>query len=440
MNKTLNRRTFLQGTGALVALPLLDAMIPAFAQTKAAKTPMRLAFVYVPCGIDMPNWTPATEGRDFTLPKIAEPLAPHREQVMFLSGLTLNGGRALGDGPGDHARAAASFLTGSHPKKTAGADIANGVSIDQFAAQRLGNVTRFATLELGCEDNKMVGNCDSGYSCAYSNSIAWRTPTTPLPPETNPRLVFERLFGSSDETPAARAKRQRYDRSILDYVTADTQKLKATVGPTDKRKLDEYLTAVREIEKRIQSAEKTSQEIAPTMEKPSGVPINFDEHVQLMFDLMLAALQTDQTRIITFMIGREGSNRTYREIGISDAHHPLTHHQNNQEMLAKVSRINRYHAEQFAAFLAKAKAIKDGEGALLDNTLVLYGSGLSDGNRHRHEDLPILIAGGKVPGLGRHVRYAKETPLTNLYLSMLNRVGVRAESFGDSKGTLDALA
>ncbi|MGH9846144.1 MAG: DUF1552 domain-containing protein, partial [Blastocatellia bacterium] len=405
------------------------------------KPPMRMAFVYVPNGIIMADWTPEKEGREFALPRTLEPLAAHRDQLMILSGLTLNGGRALGDGAGDHARAAASFLTGAHPKKTAGADITNGVSVDQFAAQQLGNVTRFATLELGCEDNKMVGNCDSGYSCAYSNSLAWKTPATPLPPETNPRAVFERLFGDVTETAAERAKRERYNKSILDFVREDTRKLKGSLGASDQRKLDEYLTAVREIEKRIETAERTNREVAPTIEKPSGVPADFADHLRLMFDLTITAFQTDQSRIVTFMMCREGSTRTYREIGIPDAHHPLTHHQNNPEMVAKVSRINRYHVEQLAWFLARIKESKDIDGSsLLDNTMILYGSGLSDGNRHRHEEIPCLVAGGRLPRLGHHIRYPKETPMTNLYLAILERMNVQAESFGDSNGRIDALA
>src|SRR5581483_4566720 len=378
--KHLARRTFLKGAGTAVALPMLDAMIPAFAAPEAAKAPLRMAFVYVPNGIDMPNWTPAKEGAGFEFPRILEPLAPHRDNVTVISGLTHNNGRALNDGPGDHARAAASFLTGVHPKKTAGADIQNGISVDQIAAQKIGSATRFASLELGCEDSKQVGNCDSGYSCAYSNSLAWRSPTTPLPPEVNPRLVFDRLFGASSETAAARAKRVRYNKSILDFVQQDTERLKGTLGPTDQHKLDEYLSAVREIERRIEAAERTNREIAPTIEKPSGIPIDFAEHVRLMFDLTATALETDVTRVVTFMVCREGSTRTYREIGISDAHHPLTHHKNDPEMIAKVSRINRYHLEQFAWFIGRMKTIQDGDGSLLDHSMILYGSGLRDGN------------------------------------------------------------
>jgi hypothetical protein len=435
--KHLPRRSFLQGAGALLGLPLLDAMIPAFAQTKTAKQPLRMAFVYVPNGIIMPDWTPKQMGKGFAFPHLLEPLAPFRENLLVVSGMTLNGGRALGDGPGDHARAAASFLTGAHPRKTAGADIHNGISVDQFAAQQIGKATRFASLELGCEDGKQAGSCDSGYSCAYSNSLAWRSPTTPLPPEVNPRAVFERLFGDQADTGLSQAKREFYQKSILDFVRADTQKLQGQLGANDRRKLDEYLTAVREIERRIESAERANQQTTPTLEKPTGIPLDFAEHLRLMFDLLLAAFQTDSTRIITLMVGREGSGRSYRELGIPDAHHPLTHHKNDPEMVDKVRRINRYHAEQFAAFVGKLKATQDAQGSLIENVMILYGSGLSDGNRHQHNELPVVLVGKRALMGGRHARYSQETPMANLYLALLEQMGVQADSFSDSKARLD---
>jgi hypothetical protein len=438
----LPRRTFLRGLGATIALPLLDAMTPAFAKL-GPKPPCRMAFCYVPNGIDMPNWTPGAEGAGFELPHILEPLAPFRDRLLVLSGLTQNNGRALGDGPGDHARAAASFLTGVHPKKTAGADIQAGVSADQVAAAHIGGATRFASLELGCEDGRLVGNCDSGYSCAYSNSISWRTPATPMPPEINPRQAFERLFGAdAAEDPEARARRRRYNKSILDFVADDTRRLEGSLGPTDRRKMDEYLAGVREIERRIEMAERNSREMAPPMAEPDGIPVDFAEHARLMFDLLAVAFQTDLTRVGTFMLAREGSTRTYREIGISDAHHPLTHHRGNPEMIQKVSRINRYHVEQFAYFLGKLLSIADAGGTLLDHSMIVYGSGLSDGNRHNHNDLPVLLAGGGGGRLrpGRHVRYPVETPMTNLYLAMLDRMGVQPEAIGDSNGELQHLA
>ena len=442
--KHLARRSFLRGMGVTMALPFLDAMTPALAaagRIGVTNTSRRMAFVYVPNGIIMKDWTPAVEGTAFEFPRILKPLEPYRKDLMVLSGLTHNTGRALGDGPGDHARAAASFLTGIHPKKTAGADISLGVSVDQIAAQKIGSATRFASLELGCEDGRQVGNCDSGYSCAYSNSISWRTSTTPMPPEVNPRAVFERLFGDASETPEVRAKRLAYNKSILDFVFDDTQRLKGDLGKTDRRKLDEYLDAVREIERRIEMAERDSKQFTPAIEKPDGVPVEFADHVRLMFDLMTLAFQADLTRVSTFMICREGSTRTYREIGVPDAHHPLTHHRNNPEWIEKVATINCFHLEQFAYFVDKLKSTTDGDGTLLDRMMVVYGSGLADGNEHTHNDLPVLLAGTGNGALspGRHVRYPKETPMTNLYVAMLDHMGVTPEHIGDSTGELQHL-
>ena len=444
--KYLPRRTFLRGLGAVVALPMLDAMVPAFASPLRLKanTPCRLAFAYVPNGIIMESWSPLSVGTGFEVTPVLEPLARHRQDWMLLSGLTHNNGRALGDGPGDHARAAASFLTGVHPRKTDGADISNGVSVDQVAAQTIGQKTRFASLELGTEHGRMAGNCDSGYSCSYSNSISWRSETSPMPPEVNPRLVFERLFGQAgaDEDPAARAKRKRYEKSILDLVGEDTQKLKRELGPTDRRKLEEYLHAVREIESRIERAEQDWDWEAPALERPAGVPIDYAEHVRLMFDLQVVAFQTDLTRIATFMLAREGSNLTYREIDVPDAHHGLTHHKGDQKKIEDITKINRYHTEQFAYFVERLKSTPDGEGSLLDNSMLVYGSGLSDGNRHTHHDLPVLLAGRGCGTLkpGCHTRVPKETPMANLYLSLLDRVGVRRETLGDSSGKLQDLS
>lgn len=443
--KHLPRRTFLRGLGTAIALPALDAMMPAFASPAkvASNAPLRMAFAYVPNGIIMKDWTPAAAGADFEFPRILQPLKQYKDQMLLLSGLTHNNGRALGDGPGDHARAAASFLTGVHPRKTFGADIKCGTSVDQVAAQAIGSKTRFASIELGCEDGRLVGNCDSGYSCAYSNSVSWRSETTPMPPEVNPRTVFERLFGSADptETPAARAKRERYRKSILDFVSEDTAELQKALGPTDRRKLDEYLDGVREIEKRIERAESNAKEIVPDMPVPEGVPAEFAEHVKLMFDLMTVAFQTDSTRVATFMIGREGSNRTYREIGVPDPHHGISHHRGDEALIEKLAQINRYHMEQFAYFIDKLANTPDGDGTLLDHSMITYGSGISDGNRHLHHDLPVLIL-GKANGswkTGRHVQYGKDTPMANLFLAMLDRMGVRSETIGDSNGMLEHL-
>lgn len=440
--KHLHRRTFLRGLGASIALPILDAMTPAFAAPNktVSKAPTRMAFVYVPNGIIMPDWTPVEEGTNFQFKPIMAPLEPHRDKLQVLTGLMQNGGRALGDGPGDHARAASSFLTGMHPKKTAGADIKIGISVDQAAAQKIGSATRFPSLELGLEDGRLVGSCDSGYSCAYSNNLAWRTDNSPLPPEINPRLIFERLFGSGDEVEdaASRARRLKYEKSMLDSVITETGSMQSKLGPTDRRKLNEYLYSIREIEKRIAANERDSKQMAPPFAKPEGAPLDYSEHCRLIYDLMTVAFQMDATRVITLMMGREGSSRAYREIGISDAHHPLTHHRGNEDMIAKVKQINRYHVEQFAYFINKLRNTPDGEGSLLDHSMVLYGSGIADGNRHTHHDLPVVLAGGGNGTLttGRHKRYPSETPMANLFVSMLDRMGAPTEAIGDSKGKL----
>ncbi len=444
-HRSLSRRTFLRGVGTAIALPMLDAMTPALGATaRAGKSPVRLVFAYVPNGIIMKDWTPAVVGRAFEMTRILAPLKPFRDDILLLSGLADHNGNELGDGPGDHARAGASFLTGVHCRKTAGADIRNGVSADQIAAQAFSGQTRFPSLEIGCEDSRTVGNCDSGYSCAYTNSISWRSPTTPMPPEVNPRQLFERLFGAEDFRldPATRARRAQYRKSILDLVREDTQTLSGTLGQADRRKMDEYLTSVREIEQRIQNAERASTSAAPGIEKPDGIPVTFGEYVTLMFDLQIAALRADLTRVSTLMIGREGSMRTYPELNIADSHHPLTHHRNNPEFIEKVTQINTFHAGQFAKYLGKLKATQDGDGTLLDNCLVVYGSGLGDGNRHTHENLPILLAGrgGGSVKPGRHVAYDTETPIANLYMTLLDRAGVHPDSIGDSTGKLVQLS
>ncbi|MBL8169429.1 MAG: DUF1552 domain-containing protein [Acidobacteria bacterium] len=442
--KHLPRRTFLKGLGTAIALPLLDAMTPALA---APKTPVRLAFVYIPNGVvNIDWWTPQGEGKDFTFSRLMKPLEPHRADLLVLSGLDDHNGNALGDGPGDHGRAGASFLSGVHCRKTAGADIQAGISADQVGAQAIGNLTRFASLELGCEDSRTVGNCDSGYSCAYTNSISWRTPTTPNPPEVNPRLVFERLFGTTDWSlaPEVRARRAEYRKSILDLVHEDSKKLAGTLGGADRRKLDEYLYAIRQIETRIASAEKDNREITPPLEKPAGIPLHFGEYVKLMTDLQLIAFQTDLTRISTLMFAREGSMRVYPEIGISDPHHPLTHHRNNAEWIEKVVQINIFHAQLFADYLKRLKATPDGDGSLLDHTMLVYGAGICDGNKHNHENLPIVLAGRGNNGVsslptGQHLKFKAGTPITNLYLTLLERLGVQAEKIGDSTGKLEQL-
>ncbi|HWA09685.1 MAG TPA: DUF1552 domain-containing protein [Opitutaceae bacterium] len=445
--KHLSRRHFLRGVGTVIALPVLDSMIPAgFGQvakaaTAAAKAPTRLSFVYVPNGIVMNNWTPAAEGADFVLPSILQLLAPYRSQATVISGLINHQANALGDGGGDHARAGASFLTGSHPKKTGGSDIHAGISADQVAAQQIGGATRLPSLEIGLDDNRVVGHCDSGYSCAYTNSISWRGPATPLPPESNPRLLFERLFGDFDPSVSAetRARRANDRKSILDSAREEAGRLARDVGAADRRKLDEYLTTVREIEQRIELAEKSPAPADPGIDKPSGIPSDFGEHARLLYDLQALAFQADLTRIATMVIGREGSVRTYEEIGVPDPHHPLSHHRGRAEALEKLTKINTYHMQLFAHFLERLRTMKEGDGTLLDRSMVLYGCGISDSDRHIHENLPVVVAGG---GNGtfagnRHVRVKENTPVTNLYLSLLDRMGVRADVLGDSTGKLE---
>ena len=438
----LSRRAVLRGLGATVALPMLDAMRPAFAGSLPAR-PLRLAFAYVPNGVILPDWTPRGEGGEFALSRILKPLEPYREELLVISGLAHHNANALGDGPGDHARAGACFLTGVHPRKTAGADIQNGVSCDQVAAQAVGGETRLPSLELGCEESRTVGNCDSGYSCAYTNSISWRSATAPMPPEMNPRSVFERLFGVEDVplSPEARARRAQQRKSILDLVGERTRQLVTGLGPSDRRKMDEYLYAIREIERRLERAEKEGEAVPPGVEKPSGIPATFADYVKMMFDLQVVAFQADLTRVTTMMFGREGSLQSYPEIGVPDSHHPLTHHRGNPEFVEKVTRINAFHLELFAHFVERLKATPDGDGSLLDHAMVVYGSAISDGDRHTHNDLPVLLVGRGAGGRsGRHLVYAKDTPLTNLYLTLLDRMGVRPEAIGDSTGKLEHLA
>ncbi|MGC4046267.1 MAG: DUF1552 domain-containing protein [Armatimonas sp.] len=421
-------------------------MTPAMAERGPAESsPVRLAFVYVPNGIVMPAFTPTATGADYELTRVLQPLVAFKSDLLILSGLKDQNGEAGPDGAGDHARAGASFLTGVRPKKTAGADIKGGISADQVAARFLGSRTRLPSLELGCDDSRTVGNCDSGYSCAYSNSISWRTPNTPMPPEVNPRQVFERLFGSEDLSlpPAVRARRARLRKSILDLVQNDTKALVSNLGAADRRKIDEYLTAVREIEQRIARAEKDSVPLpTPDREKPAGVPVAFADYIKLMYDLQVLAFQTDSTRISTLMVGREGSNRVYPEIGVPDSHHSITHHRNLPEFVEKVTKINVHHVEMFGYFLNRMKNTPDGAGNLLDNSMIVYGSGLSDGNQHLHGDLPVILAGRGKGSLksGRHVSYESGTPMTNLYMTLLDRMGVRPESIGDSTGQVNHLS
>ena len=440
--KRLERRTFLKGVGAAIGLPMLDAMIPAFAATeKLASTPVRTAFVYVPNGIVMDNWTPSEAGKSFAFTRTLKPLEPFRDRTLVISGLMDNNANALGDGGGDHARAAASFLTASHPKKTGGSDIHVGISVDQAIAQSIGSATRLPSLELGLDDSRVVGHCDSGYSCAYTNSLSWRTPSTPLPPEANPRAVFERLFGDIDTSldAATRARRERYRKSLLDMARDETQKLSGTLGPSDRHKVDEYLDSIREIERRIEKAESDGRTVVPTIDKPAGIPAVYSEHARLLFDLQFVAFQSDLTRVTTMVMGREGSVRTYDEIGVSDPHHPLSHHRNMADALEKLTKINTFHMELFAQFVAKLKAAKDGDGTLLDRSMILYGCGIADSNRHTHEKLPVLVVGGAsgTVDTGRHIVLKNDTPVANLFLAIMKRHGVQRDGFGDSTGLLE---
>jgi len=440
--KTLSRRTMLRGAGTAIALPVFDAMVPAMASTLPGKAPIRMAFTYVPNGLDMRHWTPKENGPFVgDLPKILKPMESMRQDITILSNLTQNNGRALLDGAGDHGRCCGAYLTGMQPRKTM-VDIKAGISCDQIVANEVGKNTRFPSLEVGLEDARQAGDCDSGYSCAYTNNLAWRSETQPLPPVLDPRAFFERLFGKGAALNSEERLRQsKYRRSILDFVTGDTKKLQGELGPTDRRKLDEYLSSIREIERQLEKAEKDNAQVNPGMPKPYGVPADFAEHFKLMTDMITVAFQADMSRVVTFLVTREGTSRPYREIGIPDGHHPLTHHQNKQELLDKVTRINEYHMVQFAKWMERLKSIKEGDSTILGNSMIVYGAGLSDGNRHTHENLPVMIvgsAGNTIKG-GRRITYRKETPISNLYLSMMDRMGVKAEHFGDATGRIDGL-
>lgn len=444
------RRTFLRGLGAAIALPMLDAMLPARALAAAAgkaKAPLRMGFMFVPNGAHMPDWTPSATGADFDLPWILQPLQAHRSELLVLSGLTHDRGRANADGGGDHARSAASWLTGAQPLKSEGSQIRVGISADQYAAQYLGRETRFASIELGLEGGRQAGKCDTGYACVYSNNISWRDETTPMTREINPRLVFERLFANDipKEQSESQARRRLYKRSILDFVLEDAKSLSAKVGGNDRDKLDQYLTAIREIERRVERTEEMTKaanvSLADGYEVPEGIPESYEEHARLMCDMMVLSFQADVTRVATFMLANEASNRAYRNIGVSDGHHTLSHHQGDAEKQLKIREINRFHVQQFAYVLDRLRSIPEGDGTLLDNCMLVYGGGLADGNSHEHQNLPLLLAGRGRGTLspGRHVRYSAETPMCNLLVSMLERAGAPVMQFGDSTGGLRGL-
>jgi hypothetical protein len=443
--RALPRRTFVRGMGTALALPLLDAMVPALAtgaQARAAAAPRRLGFVYLPNGVAMNfggvnYWRPQGEGPDYEMSRILSPLAPFRRQLLVLSGLSQRAADAADDGAnGDHTRATATWLTGVRPRHTEGADVQNGVSADQIAAAALGRDTALPSLELCTDLNYLAGNCENGYSCVYLNTLAWTSTTTPLPSEHNPSVVFKRLFGDGGSA-EQRLTRGRQDRSILDSVIGEFEQIRKTLGPEDRTTLGAYLESVREVERRVRKLEdRGGQADLPDLERPTGVPPRFDEHVELLFDLQRLALQADLTRVTTFMLGRELNFRTYPEIGITEGHHGLSHHRDDLEQLDRYSRVNVHQAQLFARFLEKLQATPDGDGTLLDHSMFLYGAGLSNPNLHMHFDLPLAVVGGGVKG-GRHLVYPVDTPMTNLLLALLDRAGVPAETLGDSTGRLE---
>ncbi len=438
--KCIPRRTFLRGAGTALALPLLDAMFPVFAsaaQTGSGRA-TRLSFFTVPNGIIMEKWTPAASGSGFELSPILEPLAAFKDRLLVISGLANNEAHKLEfEIAGDHPRACSAYLTGTHPKMTSGADIRCGVSVDQMAAKEFSKYTQLSSLEIGLESS-LLGACESAYSCVYYNTISWVTPTTPLPMESRPRAIFERLTGDSTD-PGERAARLQEHHSILDLVSEDLKRLMRSVGEADRAKLDQYADAVRSVERRIQVAEQQSSRELPALEKPIGIPEKFSDYAKLMMDLQVLAFQADVTRVGTFMIGHEMSGRAYPELGFGDPHHSLTHHQGDTSKIEKVVKVNVFHTTLFNYLLERMKSVPDGDGTLLDHSMIMYGSPLSDGNMHTYKDLPVLLITAGAAGMrgGRHVRYQKDTPVANLYLTLLEKLGIRAETFGDSTGRLE---
>ena len=431
--KAIPRRTLLRGLGASLALPLLDGMVPAFAAVRntAANPTPRLGIVYAPNGMMMDHWTPATEGTGFDFPTILQPLQPYRDDIHVLSGMH----GVESEGP--HARASTRFLTGVPSKPDDGSDLLGGVSMDQIAGRVHGGETQLATLELALDGRDFAGSCDDGFSCAYTNTIAWANESTPLPMENNPRAVFELLFGDTGSTdPAIRQARLSKDASLLDSVTERAADLSRQLGGSDQAKLGQYLDAVRDIERRIQMAEAQSDRELPVVAQPAGIPGTMAEHARLMFDLMAVAYETDLTRVTTFMLGREITGRTYAEIGVPDAHHPISHHQKDPEKLAKLTKINQYHVQLFAEFIERLRTTPDGDGSLLDHSMIVYGAGMGDSNTHASQNLPILLAGGGAGAGGRHTRYPEDTPLANLHLSLLDKMGVPVDALGHSTGRL----
>ncbi|HEX5229479.1 MAG TPA: DUF1552 domain-containing protein [Bryobacteraceae bacterium] len=440
--KAISRRTMLRGAGTAVALPLLDAMLPAFATAAAAKPVPRLGVVYHPNGVIYDEWLPKGSGANFELSPTLKGLEAFKDKMIVVTGLFCDPAEALGDGGGDHSRACGSYLTGVHVKKSDTA-LENAVSMDQIAARAFERYTQLSSLQMTADENSLLGSCDLGYSCAYSSTVSWLTPTLPLMAENNPRVLFERMFGSSDSTdPRVRAARLNQDKSLLDSVSDRVNQLQRQLGASDNRKMSDYLAALRDVERRIQKAEEQSSKELPDVKQPSGVPDKFEDQVRLLYDLQLLAFQSDLTRVTTFMYGREQTGRPYPQIGVPEPHHPLTHHQGNPEKMAKCAKIQRYHIALFAEYLGKLKNTPDGDGSLLDHVILLYGSGISNSDRHTHGPLPTFLAGGGCGTLkgGRHLVYPEHTPLTNLEISLLHRLGIPAEKLGDSNGEFKELS
>ena len=438
--RTLARRTVLRGLGASLALPLLDGMVPAFASPRPVR---RVGAVYVPNGMSLPHFFPKTSGPGFELSPTLLPLAPFRDRLVVFSGLANLEAQARGsEGVGDHSRGAGTFLSAVHIRKTEGSDIRAGTTADQLAARVLGRDTQLGSLQLAMESNEISGACDPGYSCAYMNTISWASPTAPLPMERDPRAVFERMFGGSDSTDReARLARIAQDRSILDVVNDEARRLNGTLGPGDRRRVGEYLDAVRGIEHRIQRAEEQSDRELPLVEKPRGIPAAFADHAKLLYELQALAFQADLTRVFSFLFTRETTVRAYPEVGVADAHHQISHLINDPEAVANVARVNAFHMSLFASFLERLRATPDGDGNLLDNVLIVYGAGIGNANLHSHDDLPIALVGGgggRVRG-DRHLVLPKDTPLANLYLTLLDKLDVPVDRFGDSTGRLHGL-
>jgi hypothetical protein len=441
--KAISRRTVLRGVGATIALPLLDAMVPALtaSQKTAAKPVRRLGIVYHPNGVVYENWLPTGVGTDFQFSRVLAPLERFRNRVLVVTGLADRQAEALGDGAGDHSRASGSYLTGVHIKKS-DSQVLNDISMDQIAAKAFEDDTQLSSLELTVDANSLVGSCDVGYSCAYSNTLSWLTPTLPLMSENDPRVVFERLFGSSDSTdPKVREVRLQQDRSILDSITGRVRELQRKLGPADTNKVSDYLESLRAVERQIQKAEEQRSRELPDVDRPVGIPDSFEEHVELLYDLQVLAYQCDLTRVITFMYGREQSARTYPQIGVSDPHHQLSHHANDPEKLERCTKIQIHHVGLFTKYLEKLDSVHDGNGSLLDSAVILFGSGLSNSDRHTHGPLPTVVVGGGAGTIkgGRHLVYPEGTPLTNLHVTLLDKVGVPVDRFGDSTGKFNEL-